>query len=119
MPRSKILTVVGTRPEGIKMAPVILALNQHREAFHHTLVSTAQHREMLDSVFQAFRLKPDIDLELMEPDQHLANFGSRALSKLSDLFIQLAPDMILVQGDTTTVMTAGLAAFYNGIKVGH
>src|SRR5688572_17438212 len=114
MPCAKILTVVGTRPEGIKMAPVVHALNHHKDLFEHTFVSTAQHRQMLDSVLAAFAIKPDIDLELMQPNQHLANFASRALSRLSDLFVQLVPDMVLVQGDTTTVMVAGLAAFYNG-----
>lgn len=117
--RLKVLTVVGTRPEGIKMAPVVRALNQRPEVFQHTFVSTAQHREMLDHVLKAFGLKPDIDLQLMQPDQRLAHFASRALSQLADLFAELAPDMVLVQGDTTTVMTAGLAAFYQRVKVGH
>jgi UDP-N-acetylglucosamine 2-epimerase (non-hydrolysing) len=115
----KVVTVVGTRPEGIKMAPVVRALNGRQDTFRHTFVSTAQHREMLDGVLGAFGLKPDIDLELMQPDQGLAHFAARALSKLSDLFAELAPDVVLVQGDTTTVMTAGLAAFYQRVKVGH
>jgi UDP-N-acetylglucosamine 2-epimerase (non-hydrolysing) len=117
--RIEVVTVVGTRPEGIKMAPVVRALNQRRDLFHHTFVSTAQHREMLDHVLKAFRLKPDIDLQLMQPDQRLGHFASRALSRLSDLFADLAPDVVLVQGDTTTVMTAGLAAVYQRIRVGH
>jgi UDP-N-acetylglucosamine 2-epimerase (non-hydrolysing) len=117
--RIKVVTVVGTRPEGIKMAPVIQAINRRKEDFDHTFVSTAQHREMLDSVLRAFGLKPDIDLQLMKPDQRLSQFASTALSSLSDLFVRLRPHAVLVQGDTTTVMTAGLAAFYNGIKVGH
>jgi UDP-N-acetylglucosamine 2-epimerase (non-hydrolysing) len=117
--RIKVVTVVGTRPEGIKMVPVVRALNDRQDVFHHTFVSTAQHREMLDNVLEAFGLEPDIDLQLMQPNQHLAHFASRALSKLSDLFAELAPDAVLVQGDTTTVMTAGLAAFYQQVKVGH
>lgn len=119
MRRFKVATVVGTRPEGIKMAPVIHALNRRKDLFDHTFVSTAQHREMLDDVHRVFGIKPDIDLELMQPNQRLAQFAARAISSLSDLFVEVAPDAILVQGDTTTVMAAGLAAFYHGIKVGH
>jgi UDP-N-acetylglucosamine 2-epimerase (non-hydrolysing) len=119
MRRFKVVTVVGTRPEGIKMAPVVRAICRRKSLFDHTLVSTAQHRQMLDHVLQAFGLQPDIDLQLMRPDQRLAHFASRALASLSDLFVQLAPDIVLVQGDTTTVMAAGLAAFYQGVKVGH
>jgi UDP-N-acetylglucosamine 2-epimerase (non-hydrolysing) len=117
--RLKVLTVVGTRPEGIKMAPVVQAINRRTRAFDHLLVSTAQHRELLDSAMNQFKLKPDIDLRLMKAGQSLAQFASAALSKLSDLFTESRPDIVLVQGDTTTVMAAGLAAFYNGVKVGH
>ncbi len=119
MTRFKVATVVGTRPEGIKMAPVIQALNRRKDVFDHTFVSTAQHREMLDHVLQVFGIRPDVDLQLMQPDQRLAHFAARALAALSDLFAQLAPDAVLVQGDTTTVMIAALAAFYHGVKVGH
>jgi UDP-N-acetylglucosamine 2-epimerase (non-hydrolysing) len=114
-----VVTVVGTRPEGIKMAPVVRALNRRAEVFDQTFVSTAQHREMLDNVLRAFDIRPDLDLKLMRPNQRLAHFASRALSKLSDLFAELAPDVVLAQGDTTTVMTASLAAFYHRAKVGH
>ncbi len=117
--RFKVVSVVGTRPEGIKMAPVIRALQARSDLFEHTFVSTAQHREMLDNVLQAFGLKPDIDLELMKPDQRLGQFAASALSSLSALFSQLRPDVVLAQGDTTTVMAAGLAAFYQGSKMGH
>jgi UDP-N-acetylglucosamine 2-epimerase (non-hydrolysing) len=119
MRRHKVVSVVGTRPEGIKMAPVVLAFLRRKDVFDHTFVSTAQHREMLDHVLEAFGLKPDVDLRLMQPDQRLADFASRALARLSDLFAQLVPDCVLVQGDTTTVMAASLAAFYQGFKVGH
>jgi len=119
MKRHKVVSVVGTRPEGIKMAPVVRAFTQRSDIFEHILVSTAQHREMLDDVFRIFGLKPDIDLQLMQPNQRLAQFAARSLARLSDLFVELAPEAILVQGDTTTVMTAGLAAFYQGVKVGH
>jgi UDP-N-acetylglucosamine 2-epimerase (non-hydrolysing) len=117
--RMKIMTVVGTRPEGIKLAPVVQALNRRPTLFEHTFVSTAQHREMLDSALAAFGLKPDLDLELMRPDQAPAQFASQALARLSDLLADRRPDAVLVQGDTTTVMTAALAAFYHGVKVGH
>src|SRR5260370_42236383 len=100
----KVVTVVGTRPEGIKMAPVVHAINRRKNVFNHTFVSTAQHREMLDSALRAFGLKPDIDLQLMKPDQRLAHFAANALATLSDLFVRLRPDAVLVQGDTTTVM---------------
>lgn len=101
------------------MAPVVHALNRRNKVFDHTFISTAQHREMLDSALSAFGLKPDIDLQLMKPDQRLAHFAANALATLSDLFVQLHPDAVLVQGDTTTVMAASLAAFYHGVKVGH
>src|SRR5215813_12974678 len=105
----KVATVIGTRPEGIKMAPVVRVLEHRRDVFDHTLVSAAQHRELLDHVLEDFDLKPDIDLQLMRSDQRPAHFASRALSKLSDLFADLTPEIVLLQGDTTTVLTAGLA----------
>ncbi len=119
MKKPKIVTIVGTRPEIIKMAPVIKELDRRRDAFDHTLVATAQHREMLDQFLSAFDIHPDIDLNLMQKGQSLADFASRSLTSLSDLLGQLKPDATLIQGDTTTVMTTGLAAFYLGIKVGH
>lgn len=114
-----IVTVVGTRPEVIKMAPVIREIERRRELFHHTLVTTAQHREMLDQALEAFHLKPDIDLGLMRQNQDLAEFASSALTVLSKVLCELDPDFLLIQGDTTTVMTAALAAFYRGIRIGH
>jgi UDP-N-acetylglucosamine 2-epimerase (non-hydrolysing) len=119
MQRAKIVTIVGTRPEGIKMAPVVRALDRRREVFDHTFVSTAQHRELLDNVLRTLDVAPGIDLQLMQPGQGLGQFASRALAALSELFARLTPRAVLVQGDTTTVMIAGLAAFYQGIKVGH
>ena len=101
------------------MAPVVRALDRRREVFEHTFVSTAQHRELLDNVLRTLDVVPSIDLELMQPGQGLGQFASRALAALSELFTRLTPDAVLVQGDTTTVMVAGLAAFYQGIKVGH
>jgi UDP-N-acetylglucosamine 2-epimerase (non-hydrolysing) len=100
------------------MAPVVLELNRS-EAFDHIIVNTSQHREMVVSALTLFGIKPDIDLDLMEKNQTLGSFASRSLSSLSNLFAELKPDIVMVQGDTTTVMTAGLAAFYQGIKIGH
>jgi len=129
----RTLTVFGTRPEAIKLAPVILELarrqalalgrtqtQDHEDgALECCVCVTGQHREMLDQVLQWFGLEPDYDLNLMMPNQTLAGFASRALAALSDLFEQVRPDVVLVQGDTTTVMTAALAAFYHHIPVGH
>ncbi|MEK6302787.1 MAG: UDP-N-acetylglucosamine 2-epimerase (non-hydrolyzing) [Acidobacteriota bacterium] len=119
MTRHRIVTVVGTRPEVIKMAPVIREIESRRELFKHTLVATAQHREMLDQALETFALKPDIDLGLMQHDQGLAEFASSSLTAVSKILRELEPDVLLIQGDTTTVMTAALAAFYLGVRVGH
>jgi UDP-N-acetylglucosamine 2-epimerase len=117
--RKRIVTIVGTRPEAIKLAPVVLEIQRRSDHFEQNLVATAQHRRLLDQVLEAFGLTPDIDLDLMEQDQALAGFASKSLRALSDLFEELRPDAVLVQGDTTTVMTAALAAFYCGILTGH
>jgi UDP-N-acetylglucosamine 2-epimerase (non-hydrolysing) len=101
------------------MAPVIKELNRRPDRFEQTIIATAQHREMLDQVLSAFGIEPGVDLDLMETDQGLAAFASRSLVALSALFSKLSPDVVIVQGDTTTVMTAGLAAFYLGIPIGH
>jgi UDP-N-acetylglucosamine 2-epimerase (non-hydrolysing) len=119
MNQHRLVTIVGTRPEVIKMAPVVLELRRWQSEFDHIIVNTSQHREMVVSALTLFGIKPDIDLDLMEHNQSLGSFASRSLSSLSNLFAELKPEMILVQGDTTTVMTAGLAAFYQGIKIGH
>src|SRR3989442_3526378 len=119
MIRHKVVTIVGTRPEVIKMAPVVRELRCRHSVFDHTLVNTSQHREMLVSALTLFGIEPDIDLKLMEENQSLASFASRSLSSLTNLLSELKPDLILIQGDTTTVMTAALAAFYQNIRVGH
>lgn len=119
MSRHKIVTILGTRPEVIKMAPVIRALQGRPSSFDHTIVATAQHRQMLDQVLEVFEIQPDIDLGLMKENQGLAEFASRSLLALANCFSELKPDAILVQGDTTTVATAALAAFYQGVRVGH
>jgi UDP-N-acetylglucosamine 2-epimerase (non-hydrolysing) len=119
MSRHKIVTILGTRPEVIKMAPVIRELQGRHSSFDHTIVATAQHRQMLDQVLEVFGIQPDFDLGLMKQNQGLAEFASRSLLALSNLFSELKPDAILVQGDTTTVATAALAAFYQSVRVGH
>jgi UDP-N-acetylglucosamine 2-epimerase (non-hydrolysing) len=119
MRRIKIFSIVGTRPEVIKMAPVVRVLGSDPDRFEPYVVATAQHRQMLDQVLSTFGIEPDFDLGLMQHDQSLAGFASRSLPALSDLFAREKPDCILIQGDTTTSMTAALAGFYNGIKVGH
>ena len=113
----KILVVLGTRPEAIKMAPVI---REARDRGLKTIVCvTAQHREMLDQVLDLFGIQPEIDLDLMEPDQTLASLTARALLALDEVLDEVAPDWVLVQGDTTTAMVAALAAFYRQVPVGH
>ncbi len=117
--KPKIVSIVGTRPEVIKMAPVVLELERRKSEFDHLLITTSQHREMLFGALRMFGLQPDFDLNLMQDNQTLGSFASRSLMSLSNLLEELKPHFILIQGDTTTVMTAGLAAFYLGIGVGH
>lgn len=114
----KILCVVGTRPEAIKMAPVILAMRASG-AFNCVVLATAQHRQMLDQVLNFFGIEPDIDLDIMQPNQTLAGLTSRLLDQLDAVLERERPDAVLVQGDTTTVLTAALACFYRRIPVGH
>lgn len=113
----KILSIFGTRPEAIKLAPVLAALKQHDVI--SVVCVTAQHREMLDQVLQLFGIQPDYDLAIMQPNQSLAELTARALTKLDEVLRIEQPDWVLVQGDTTTAMVAALAAFYHQIKVGH
>lgn len=101
------------------MAPVVAELERRSSEFEHVLATTSQHREMLFPALSMFGMKPDVDLELMQHNQTLASFASRSLSALSDLLGELKPQLILIQGDTTTVMTAALAAYYLGVRVGH
>jgi UDP-N-acetylglucosamine 2-epimerase (non-hydrolysing) len=112
------MTVFGTRPEAIKMAPVALALAAD-PAIDATICVTAQHRQMLDQVMQIFALKADIDLDLMQPGQDLFDVTSRVLLGMREALRQSKPDLVLVHGDTTTCFAAALAAFYQGIPVGH
>jgi len=114
----KVSVVFGTRPEAIKLAPVIAQLRASPGIVCQVCV-TAQHRQMLDQVLEVFKITPDRDLDLMRPDQSLADFTARALQALDAHFRAEPPDLVLVQGDTTTVLCAALAAFYNHVPVGH
>ena len=115
----RILCVFGTRPEAIKMAPVIKELMKYPERFDVRVCVTAQHREMLDQMLSLFKINPDIDLNLMQPDQSLHELTSRVLLKMKEVLKEEKPDWVLVQGDTTTAMATALASFYLRIPVGH
>jgi len=117
--RRKVMVVVGTRPEGIKMAPVVAALRARPSDFEVCLVSTGQHREMLAQVLDAFDLAPDEDLALMRPDQSLFDLTSLALLATGSAMRRWRPDLVLVQGDTTTAFAAALAATYERVPIGH
>ena len=116
--KKKILVVFGTRPEAIKMAPVVKAL-KGEPSLEVKVCVTAQHRQMLDQVMDIFGLRADFDLNVMAPNQTLADVTCKVLKGMEGVFAEWKPDMILVQGDTTTVMAAALAAFYHKIEVGH
>ena len=115
----KILLIFGTRPEAIKMAPLILELNKHRNQVETIVCVTGQHREMLDQVLSIFKIKPDFDLNIMKQGQDLYDITSNVLVGLRDIYKQVQPDLVLVHGDTTTSMAAALAAYYQQIPVGH
>ncbi len=115
----KILLIFGTRPEAIKMAPLILELNKHRNQVETIVCVTGQHREMLDQVLSIFKIKPDFDLNIMKQGQDLYDITSNVLVGLRDIYKQVHPDLVLVHGDTTTSMAAALAAYYQQISVGH
>jgi UDP-N-acetylglucosamine 2-epimerase (non-hydrolysing) len=114
----KILVVMGTRPEAIKLAPVVAALRR-RKGLKTLVCATAQHRELLDQVLRLFALKPDFDLNLMRPGQSPDAVARRVLAKLSPLLVRLKPDLVVVQGDTTTAAAAALCASERGIPVAH
>ena len=114
----KVLLVFGTRPEAIKMAPLVLEL-QSRSELDVEVCVTAQHRQMLDQVLELFELKPEYDLDLMQPGQDLYDITTRALLGLRDVLAKAKPDLVLVHGDTTTTFAASLASFYQRIPVGH
>lgn len=118
MSKKKIITIFGTRPEAIKMAPLVKELEK-REQIESKVCVTAQHREMLDQVLELFNIKPDFDLNIMETKQTLTGITNKVLEGLEEVFKEEKPDMILVHGDTTTTFAGSLAAFYQQIKVGH
>lgn len=118
MPR-RILIVVGTRPEAVKLAPVIRRLRRQPDRFETVVCATAQHREMLDQVLDFFEVRPDLDLDLMRADQTLNELAARAFGALDSVIVEHAPEWLLVQGDTTTALCAALAAFHRRVRVGH
>ena len=118
MNKIKVMLVFGTRPEAIKMCPLVKELEQIPEILPIVCV-TGQHREMLDQVLQAFEITPDFDLNIMEKSQTLSSVTSKVLMGLREVFQKNRPDIVLVHGDTTTSFAAALAAFYDQIKVGH
>ncbi len=115
----KLLLVFGTRPEAIKMCPLVLEFKKHPELFETKVCVTGQHREMLDQVLDLFDIKPDYDLNIMKPNQDLYDVTSRILLGMRDVLTQEQPDVVFVHGDTTTSTTAALAAFYKQIPVAH
>ena len=118
MTKTKILTVFGTRPEAIKMAPVVRALNEC-EMIESRVCVTAQHRQMLDQVLSLFGIRPDFDLDLMRPSQDLTDITNGVMVGLRKVFLEWRPDWVLVHGDTTTTLAASLASYYSKIPVGH
>lgn len=115
----KVITIFGTRPEAIKMAPVVKMLQQFPEQIITKVAVTAQHREMLDQVLRLFDIVPDYDLDIMQPNQTLFEITSRALLGLKGVLEEEKPDLVLVHGDTSTTFVGSLAAYYLGIKIGH
>lgn len=114
-----VLVVFGTRPEAVKMAPIIRELKKHPDEIKTYVCVTAQHREMLDQVLEQFEIIPDIDLDLMQPSQSLSQLTARIFTTLGPVVEKFKPDWILVQGDTTTVMAASILGFYHHVKIGH
>ena len=115
----KVMSIFGTRPEAIKMAPVVRALMRHTDAIETRTLVTAQHREMLDQVLHLFRITPDYDLNIMAAGQTLFDITSRAMLGINEVFQKERPDLVLVHGDTTTTFAGALAAYYHQIPVGH
>ncbi|MCH6269449.1 non-hydrolyzing UDP-N-acetylglucosamine 2-epimerase [Neobacillus citreus] len=115
----KVMTVFGTRPEAIKMAPLVKELEKNNDQIKSIVTVTAQHREMLDQVLNIFKIVPDFDLNIMKDRQSLIDVTTRCLEGLNKVFQEVKPDIVLVHGDTTTTFVASLAAFYNSIPIGH
>ena len=119
MGKLKIMVVFGTRPEAIKMAPLVLELQKQKEVIETITVVTAQHRQMLDQVLETFNIVPDYDLDIMGKSQTLLDITSKILNQLDPVIKKEKPDMVLVHGDTTTTFAASLLAFYNQVRIGH
>lgn len=119
MEKVKVMLVFGTRPEAIKMAPLLLALKADTNRFETITVVTAQHRQMLDQALSTFGIEPDYDLDIMSKQQTLSDITSNVFHKLDEVLKEVKPDIILVHGDTTTTFAASISAFYNQIKIGH
>ena len=119
MGKIKVMAIFGTRPEAIKMAPLVLELQKHPEQIQTIVAVTAQHRQMLDQVLALFGVVPDYDLDIMSQGQTLYDITTKALRGLGDVLAQAQPDMVLVHGDTTTTFAGALAAYYQQISVGH
>ncbi|HHT9108355.1 MAG TPA: non-hydrolyzing UDP-N-acetylglucosamine 2-epimerase, partial [Candidatus Wunengus sp. YC64] len=115
----KVMCVFGTRPEAIKLAPVIKELQRHSDSLKSVVAVTAQHRQMLDSVLNVFAIKPDYDMNIMAAGQGLSDITCKVLKNIESIYETEQPDLVLVQGDTTTVFAASLAAYYKHIPVGH
>lgn len=113
------MTIFGTRPEAIKMAPLVLELINRSDEFETIVTVTAQHREMLDQVMKTFKIEPDIDLNIMKDKQSLVEITNRTLAGLDKVMKEVKPDIVLVHGDTSTTFSASLAAYYNQIAIGH
>src|SRR5690625_1367091 len=117
--RIKVLSIFGTRPEAIKMAPLIHEFESRSQEFDSIVAVTAQHREMLDQVLEVFKIDPDVDLNVMKSKQTLSQITTSALNGLDEVMKKINPDIVLVHGDTSTTFAASLAALYNEIPIGH
>jgi UDP-N-acetylglucosamine 2-epimerase (non-hydrolysing) len=117
--RLRVLCLFGTRPEAIKMAPLVLAMRRSPEHYQPIVCTTGQHREMLDQVMTTFGISADYDLNVMSPDQSLAALSARVIERADEVLLSAKPDIVLVQGDTTTAFAACVAAFYRRVPVGH
>lgn len=119
MDKIKVLTIFGTRPEAIKMAPLVKEIEKNSDTLESIVCVTAQHRQILDQVLELFNIKPDYDLDIMKANQNLWSLTSEVLLKTKEVIEQVKPDVVLVHGDTTTSMAAALSAFYAKVPVGH
>ncbi len=119
MTKIKVLTIFGTRPEAIKMAPLVKEIEKNSDIFESIVCVTAQHRQMLDQVLKLFDIKPDFDLDIMKENQNLWSLTSEVLLKTKNVMDEVKPDVVIVHGDTTTSMAAALSAFYAKIPIGH